>query len=149
VYFWKKNGKWIFGRRINGKKRNHGVGGINHDRERVFLISTTHGAEILKLGALVETIKIYKEFDVVGHMWRYEENLTNQANQISKDMRIDKYFYIESTPCFTNYVFRDRTKNILLEFRTLLIQEMLKNGVLIPLISLSYSHGVKKIRTNT
>ena len=46
---------------LGGKKEIMNLGGINHDEERVFLISTTHGAEMCGLGAFVETMKQYPQ----------------------------------------------------------------------------------------
>ena len=46
---------------ICGKKKIMELGSITNKEERVFLLSTTHGAEMNGLSAFVETIKILKK----------------------------------------------------------------------------------------
>ena len=51
-----------------GKRDLMELGGLRHDRERVFLLSTTHGAETHSLAASMATMSIYEEEDVVGRL---------------------------------------------------------------------------------
>jgi hypothetical protein len=41
------------------------LGGVDHDRERVFLLSTTHGAETHGLAAAIATMNVYKTEPVI------------------------------------------------------------------------------------
>lgn len=123
-----------------GKKEIMSLGGLSHNKERVFLASTTHGAEMSSLGALVETIKVYEELDVISHLWCYGNRLKTGLNLISKEFDILDYFYLEGPAVNMNYVCKNELGVPSLEFRTLFIQEMIKNGVLMPYIALSYSH---------
>ena len=45
-----------------------------------------------------------------------------------------------------NYLTKDSNGNISLDYRTLFNQEMIKQGVLMPWISVSQSHGEKELR---
>ena len=130
---------------VMGKKEIMELGGLFHDKERVFLVSTTHGAEMCGMGALKETIKVYKELDVVGHLWDYGKKLYDGINSISKELGISDYFYMEGVPVSPNYTCKDRDGKVSLEFRTLFSQEMINNKVLIPWVALSYSHGQKEL----
>src|SRR5659263_586354 len=57
------------------------IGGIKEEgAERVFLTSTTHGAEMCGLGAFVKTVEFYKENNVVDHLWSYGEKLITGMN---------------------------------------------------------------------
>ncbi|QZY54303.1 glutamate-1-semialdehyde 2,1-aminomutase [Crassaminicella profunda] len=125
---------------LGGKREIMELGGIYHDKERVFLISTTHGAEMCGLGAFIETIKVYKELDVVGQIWKSGKKLCDGMNKIANELGISEYFYTVGVPCSPNYITKDKEGKISLEFRTLFSQEMIKNGVLIPWIALSYVH---------
>lgn len=132
---------------VMGKREIMNIGGIKDEgAERVFLVSTTHGAEMCGLGALVETIKVYEELDVVGHLWSYGKKLIDSMNQISSEMGIGEYFYVEGVPVSPNYVCKDRNKQISLGLRTLFSQEMIKAGVLMPWIAFSYSHGENELQ---
>lgn len=130
---------------LMGKREIMDLGGLSHDKERVFLISTTHGAEMCGMAALVETIKTYQELNVVGHLWDYGTKLMNGINSIAKNLGILQNFFVEGVPVSPNYVCKSQDGNISLEFRTLFSQEMIKNNVLIPWIALSYSHTEKEL----
>ena len=126
---------------LMGKKEIMELGGLFHDKERVFLMSTTHGAEMSGLGALCETIEVYKELGVTDHLWSYGKKLKNGINSISEELGIIDYFYIDGAEVSPAIATLGRDKNISMEFRTLFLQEMIKNRVLMPYIALCYSHG--------
>jgi glutamate-1-semialdehyde 2,1-aminomutase len=126
---------------LTGKKEFMKVGGIKEDgMERTFLVSTTHGAEMPALGAFIETVKIYKEKDVIKHLWEYGAKLYNGINEISKNLGLFDYFYVDGGYAIMNYITKDKEGKISLPFRTLFSQEMIKNNVLMPWIAISFSH---------
>jgi glutamate-1-semialdehyde 2,1-aminomutase len=125
-----------------GKREIMNLGGIDTPgAERVFLVSTTHGAEMSSLGAFIETIKVYQELDVVRHLWSYGTALKNQMNTLAANCNLADYFVVEGTPVTPNYICKDANKKVSAAFRTLFMQEMIRQGVLIPWVALSYSHG--------
>lgn len=130
---------------LGGKREIMELGGLFSDKERVFLISTTHGAEMCGLGAFVETLKVYKELDVISRIWQSGKMLVDGANAIAKDMGIGEYFEFIGVPCSPNFITKDKTREASLEFRTLFVQEMIKQGVLMPWVAISYSHGDEEI----
>lgn len=124
-----------------GKKEIMDLGGINKEGlERTFLLSSTYGAEMSSLAAFKKTIEIYKRDNVINHLWNYGAKLIDGANNISQSLGILDYFYFEGYPCSPNYITLDKDKNISLDLRTLFSQEMIKNGILMPWVSLSLSH---------
>lgn len=126
---------------LTGKREIMSVGGIQAEgAERVFLVSTTHGAEMGALGAFIKTMEILKREQVVDHMWNYGERLVNGINALAVELGIRDHFWLEGYGCSPNYITRDKDKQISLEMRTLFSQEMIRHGVLIPYISLSMSH---------
>ena len=131
---------------VGGKREFMNVGGIKDlGAERVFLTSTTHGAEMCGMGALVETIKFYKEHDVISHLWNYGTKLLTEMNNIAKELEIEDYFIASGIPCSPNYLTKDARGETSMAFRTLFSQEMINNGVLMPWIALSYAHGEKEM----
>ena len=130
---------------LGGKREIMELGGLFSDKERVFLISTTHGAEMCGLGAFVETLKVYKELDVINRIWQAGGMLVDGANAIAKDMGIGNYFEFIGVPCSPNFITKDKTEEASLEFRTLFVQEMIKQKVLMPWVAISYSHGDEEI----
>lgn len=130
---------------IGGRREIMELGGINTCDERVFLLSTTHGAEMCGLGAFVETVKVYQELDVIGSIWRAGASLMEGMNGIAAELGIADHFSFVGVPCSPNFLTRDSSGEISLPFRTLFVQEMVKNGVLMPWVALSYSHGENEI----
>jgi glutamate-1-semialdehyde 2,1-aminomutase len=126
---------------LGGKREIMNLGGILEEgAERIFLTSTTHGAEMSALGAFIKTMEIMKRDRVVEHFWNYGTKLVNGLNDIAKEMGIEKHFYAEGFPCSPNYVTKDKEGTVSLALRTLFAQEMVKGGVLIPYIAVSFSH---------
>lgn len=125
-----------------GKREIMGIGGITEaGRERVFLTSTTHGAEMVGLAAFLKTVEIYKQQGVVEHLWKYGTALITGMDSIAKELGIEKYFYTEGYPCSPNYTTKGKDGNVSLGLRTLFAQEMIRQKVMMPYIALSYSHG--------
>ena len=127
---------------LAGKREYMNIGGIKElGQERTFLVSTTHGGEMCSLAAFIETMKVYKEKDVISHLWNYGESLINGMNNIANELGIKDYFQATGVPCSPNYMTKDKEGNVSLALRTLFSQEMIKNGVLMPWIAISLAHG--------
>lgn len=126
---------------LAGKREIMEVGGILEEgAERVFLTSTTHGAEMSALGAFIKTMEILKRDRVVEHFWDYGHKLIHGINGIAKDLGINDQFYLEGYPCSPNYTTKDKDGAVSLAFRTLFAQEMLVHNVMMPYIAVSYAH---------
>ena len=124
-----------------GKKEIMKLGGILEEgSERVFLTSTTHGAEMSALGAFIKTVEILKRDNVIAHFWEYGDKLIKEANKISEELGLIDYFYFEGFPCSPTYVTKDQKGDISLEFRTLFTQEMMEKHVIMPYVAISNSH---------
>ncbi len=108
--------------------------------ERVFLLSSTHGAEMSSLGAFIKTVEILRRDKVIEHLWRYGNELKTLGNELAVKHGISEHFRFMGPGCSPVYVAMDSTKNVSFEFRTLFSQEMIKNGVMMPWIALSYAH---------
>src|SRR5262249_58188060 len=55
---------------LAGKREFMRLGGLDHDRERVFLLSTTHGAETHALAAALANMQVYEQEPVIEHLYR-------------------------------------------------------------------------------
>jgi glutamate-1-semialdehyde 2,1-aminomutase len=123
-----------------GKKEIMQLGGLYHDKERVFLLSTTHGAEAHSLAAAMETMKIYKQEHVIEYLYRQGERLAKGVNQAISENQLQEYFQVVGKPCNLIYATRDQEKNRSQSFRTLFLQETIKRGLLMPSLVLSFAH---------
>jgi len=126
---------------LAGKEEIMRLGGLEHDRDRVFLLSTTHGAETHALAAAIETIRIYREQDVVRFLWQQGELLRRLVNQSIANNRLEDFFEIRGRPCNLVFVTRDENRNPSQGFRTLFMQELIRRGVIAPSFVVSFSHS--------
>ena len=130
-----------------GKKEIMSLGSINKKNyERVFLLSTTHGAEMTSLGAFLKNLEIYKKKNVIKKIWNYGSSLINESNKLIKKKNLDKYLFFSGPVYSPIYTCLDKKKKNSLKFRTLFIKEMAKHRILINYISLSYSHGKTELK---
>jgi glutamate-1-semialdehyde 2,1-aminomutase len=125
---------------LAGERRIMRLGGLDHDQPRVFLLSTTHGAETHALAAVIETLRIYNSDDVVGHLWSQGEKLRGLVQKSIQAHHLQGFFEIPGRPCNLVFVTRDRNKERSQPFRTLFMQELIRHGVLCPSFVVSYSH---------
>lgn len=132
---------------VAGKREIMELGSIEFEgRERVFLLSTTHGAEMGPLGAFIKTYEILKRENVVDYCWEYGKRLKTSINQISKDLGLEKYFVVDGIECQPFFLTFDSEGKNSMEFRTLFLQEMLKHKILFPCICMSYAHKEKEFQ---
>jgi glutamate-1-semialdehyde 2,1-aminomutase len=130
---------------LAGKKEFMDLGGILHKKERVFLNSTTHGAETHALAATIATINFYRENDVIGFLNEQGMKLKNGVNRASRELGIEDKISIIGPNCCSVYTTRDHQGNPSQPFRTLFLQELMKRGLLMPSSIVSYSHSDKDI----
>jgi len=129
-----------------GKREFMEAGGINHQRERVFLLSLTYGAETHHLAAAIETMRIYQEEPVVEHLHRQGERLATGIRQMVASKQLEGYFGVDGRPCNLIYYTRDENKQPSQPFRTLFLQEMIRGGIIAPSFVVSYSHSDRDIQ---
>lgn len=127
---------------VGGRREVMEVGSIDRPgMERTFLLSTTHGAEMTGLGAFMATARIYRDEDVVGHLWRYGARLREGMTQVAERHGLAGVFCMDGPAICLNYLTRDRDGALSLPLRTLFAQELIKRGVMMPWIAISQAHG--------
>jgi glutamate-1-semialdehyde 2,1-aminomutase len=125
---------------LAGKREIMRLGGLDHDQARVFLLSTTHGAETHALAASLETLHIYRERHVVEFLWRQGERLRALVKQSVVENRLEGFFELIGRPCNLVFATCDPAGNRSQAFRTLFMQEMIRRGVIAPSFVVSFSH---------
>lgn len=116
------------------------LGGFDHDRERVFLLSTTHGGETHALAASLATLDAYAREDVIGHLHRQGERLRTGIHRIVEELRLTGHFELIGRPCNLVYATRGADRRPSQHFRALFLQETIRRGVLAPSFVVNYSH---------
>lgn len=127
---------------VGGRREVMEVGAIDRPgQERTFLLSTTHGAEMPGLGAFLATVAVYRQQDVVGHLWAYGEKLRQGLREVAARHGLERHFVLDGPAISLNYLTLDAQGASSLPLRTLFSQEMIKRGVLMPWIAVSLAHG--------
>ncbi len=130
---------------LAGKRELMDLGGIHHDKERVFLLSTTHGAETHALAAAIATIQICRDEPVIEHLYRQGARLARGFCQASSFHGLSDYVNVVGKECNLAFFTRDQEGTPSQAFRTLFLQELIRRGVLAPSLVVSYSHSDEDI----
>ena len=124
-----------------GKREVMELGGLRQrERERVFLLSQTHGAENHGLAAATAVMEVYRSQDVIGALRCRGERLIDGARQAITACGVEGYFDVIGHPSNLIYVTRDAEHNRSQEFRTLFMQEIIRRGIIGPSFVVSFSH---------
>jgi glutamate-1-semialdehyde 2,1-aminomutase len=126
---------------LAGKREFMRLGGLDHvDKPRVFLLSTTHGAETHALAAAIATMRTYKNESVVEHLYRQGSRLRKGVEEAILHRGLSNFVKISGRPCCLLYSSLDREGKPSQAYRSLFLQETIKRGVLMPSLVVSYSH---------
>ena len=128
-----------------GRREIMELGGLFHGKPRVFLISTTHGAENHSLAAARAVIRVFREQNVVDHMWRIGGLLVQGLNEAARDAGIERHFKAFGFACNPAYLIADESGVPSPALRTLFMQEMVKARVLMPYIAPAFAHGEAEV----
>ena len=125
---------------LAGKREFMERGGLQHDHERVFLLSTTHGAETGSLAAALETMRIYQQEPVIDTLHSQGERLRAGLAQAATAAGVQSHFQVLGRACNLVYATRDQDGNPSQSFRALFLQEIIRRGVIAPSLVVSYAH---------
>ena len=125
---------------LAGKREIMNLGGLNHRQERVFLLSTTHGAETHALAAARETLNVYQRCNVVERLYQQGERLRAGINECITRHGLGDHFELAGRPCNLIYVTKGPDGQPSQAFRTLFLQELIRAGVIAPSFVVSFSH---------
>jgi glutamate-1-semialdehyde 2,1-aminomutase len=98
------------------------------------------------LSAFLETVQVYEDKDVVRHLWNYGARLLTGLEQVAREAGVAQQFQMQGNAVSMNYVTFDAQGQPSLPLRTLFSQEMIRNGVLMPWIAQSFSHGETELQ---
>jgi glutamate-1-semialdehyde 2,1-aminomutase len=124
-----------------GRREVMDRGGLSYAADRVFLLSTTHGAETHALAAGMETMNIYEREGVVEVLHRQGARLRAGIEAEAKRQGVGEHVRLTGRDCNLVYAARDAAGQPSQAFRTLVLQETLKRGILMPSLVVSFSHG--------
>lgn len=128
---------------LAGKRELMELGGLHHDKERVFLLSTTHGAENHALAAYMSIVEEYKKHNVIEYLDYQGERLRAGIQKSIDEYGIGEYFSIIGHPACLVFGTKGQDKLPSQPYRTLFLQEIMKGGIIAPNLVNSFSHTDK------
>lgn len=116
------------------------------NKERTFLLSSTHGAEISSLEAFRATVKKLDQENVCDYLWTYGAELKSKISEILESSLLKEYISIDGPPISPEFKFRESEHWSVDQLRTKFFEELLNFRIMMPTITPSFSHGSKEIR---
>ena len=126
---------------LAGRRETMQLGGYDHDRERVFLLSTTHGAQTHELAAALATMQLYESEPVVETSYARGRQLRQGLDQAAAQFGLSAHVGAVSRDCDLLFFTRDAEGRPSQPFRTLFMQELVTRGIVAPSFVASYSHS--------
>ncbi|MBC7427491.1 MAG: glutamate-1-semialdehyde 2,1-aminomutase [Bacteriovorax sp.] len=123
-----------------GQKEFMKLGGLGHDQERVFLLSTTHGGETHSLAASIATIKEIQNKNAIEHFYTTGRLLQEGMRKAAQDSGAAHLVDIIGYGCKPGFSFRNGQGEISAPARTLFMQELCARGILMPYVVPSLAH---------
>ena len=116
---------------LTGTKEVMQLGGINRPgEEKVFLVSTTHGAETHAIAACLATIEEFETKNVVAHLHKIGNLFHTTARNTIAAHGLQDFVSVNDTDWWPIFDFKDASKQSSLAFKTLMQQELIGRGIL-------------------
>jgi glutamate-1-semialdehyde 2,1-aminomutase len=116
---------------LTGRAEIMELGGIRAEgRDKLFLISSTHGAESTGLAAMLATIDAFKTHNMIESNWSRGAALKLQLEQIIQNHNLESFLNIMGYPCLYVVTCLNSHGQVDDFYRTLMMQEMIARGVL-------------------
>ncbi len=125
---------------LAGRRELMELGGIRHRRDRVFLLSTTHGGETHALAAAIAAMRVYRSEPVVEHLHRLGARLAAGFEALTRAHGVADRVRVGGRPCNLTFSTFGPSGAPCQAFRALFLQELIARGILAPSLVISYSH---------
>ena len=116
---------------LTGTREVMQLGGIKDvGKEKVFLISTTHGAETHALRAGIKTIELFKSESVIDHIRKTGLEVADKCKEEISKRGLNKSMQVQGESWILFFIFMNGNGEPDAKLRTLFLQEMIKLKVL-------------------
>lgn len=132
---------------LAGRRTVMEAGGLATDRDRVFLLSTTHGPETASLAAFRAVAAAYADSAPIERMNAAGTRLADGVNAAARTAGLADYVQVVGRPACEVFITRDHDGVPSQQYRTLFLQELLDRGVLGQSFVVSAAHTDDDIDT--
>jgi glutamate-1-semialdehyde 2,1-aminomutase len=117
---------------LAGKRDLMERGGLQHPYDRVFLLSTTHGAETHALAAAMAVIDTYVEENITARLHELGERLAAGVREVADAMGVGDHVRVRGRASNLVFATLDEKLQPSQEYRTLFMRQLILGGVLAP-----------------
>lgn len=117
---------------LAGRRELMELGGLRHSGERVFLLSTTHGAETHTLAAAMAVQTVYTEEGVTARLHALGERLAAGVRDAAASAGVGEHLLVRGRASNLVFATLDEAGQPSQEYRTLFLRHLLAGGVLAP-----------------
>lgn len=107
-------------------------GGLRHSGDRVFLLSTTHGAETHSLAAAMAVLTTYVEEGITARLHALGERLAAGVRDAAAGMGVGDHILVRGRASNLVFATLDENGQPSQQYRTLFLRRLLAGGVLAP-----------------
>jgi glutamate-1-semialdehyde 2,1-aminomutase len=107
-------------------------GGLNHSRERVFLLSTTHGAETHSLAAAMAVMETYVHEAIAARLHALGQRLAAGVRDAAASMGVADHVVVRGRASNLVFATLDASGQPSQLYRTLFLRQLIAGGVLGP-----------------
>ena len=117
---------------LAGRREVMELGGLRDPRERVFLLSTTHGAETHSLAAAMAVLRTYVEEGITARLHAIGERLAAGVRDAASGMGVADHVVVGGRASNLVFATLDEHRRPSQAYRTLFLRQLVAGGVLGP-----------------
>ncbi|WP_405065728.1 glutamate-1-semialdehyde 2,1-aminomutase [Kribbella sp. NBC_01510] len=117
---------------LAGRRELMERGGLRDNHERVFLLSTTHGAETHALAAAIATMNVYEEEGISARLHELGDKLAAGVREVAAAAGVRDHVLVRGRASNLVFATLDETLTPSQPYRTLFLRELILGGVIGP-----------------
>jgi glutamate-1-semialdehyde 2,1-aminomutase len=117
---------------LAGRRELMERGGLRDSHERVFLLSTTHGAETHALAAAIATMNVYEEEGISARLHELGDKLAAGVREVAAAAGVQDHVLVRGRASNMVFATLDETLTPSQPYRTLFLRELILGGVIGP-----------------
>ena len=121
------------------------LGGLRHDKRRVFLLSQTHSSETVGLAACRATLDECQRVDVTSHIWRLGKTLVDGVRELARAEGVADHVRAIGFDCNPQILCTKADGSPWPALHTSFHEEVISWGVLIPWTTITFAHGEAEV----
>jgi glutamate-1-semialdehyde 2,1-aminomutase len=117
---------------LAGRREIMEQGGLRDPRDRVFLLSSTHGAETHSLAAAIAVMRTYAEEGITARLHELGERLANGVRAVAAGLGVADHVVVRGRASNLVFATLDENRRPSPDYRTLFMRRLIAGGVLGP-----------------